>query len=229
MGRSFYLATKDSDLVAGSQSFSDLINASPTTYGLTAPIAASYQVLNDDFAARYQLTQQPATRTKVSIVGRNDARILLVQKASEIAKTIYGTPTVTDEQKSELGLSVRAAPAPAPAPGTCNDFKVMLLADGSVEIRWKANNPPRTHSVTYQLWRRIGSVGEFSFLGACGVKKFVDSTIPAGTVQAQYQIRGIRPTAAGEWAQFNVNFGQAASGIATASIVETAVAPKIAA
>jgi hypothetical protein len=48
-------------------------------------------------------------------------------------------------------------------------------------------------------------------------------------VQAQYQIRGIRPTAAGEWAQFNVNFGQATSGMTTASIVETEVAPKIAA
>ena len=54
-------------------------------------------------------------------------------------------------------------------------------------------------------------------------------TIPAGTPQVQYQIRGIRPTAAGEWAQFNVNFGQASSGVTTASVVETKVSPKIAA
>jgi hypothetical protein len=83
--------------------------------------------------------------------------------------------------------------------------------------------------VTYQVYRRFGSEGEFSFAGASGMKKYIDSTIPAGTPQVQYQIRGIRPTAAGEWAQFNVNFGQASSGATTASVVETKVSPKIAA
>ncbi len=74
--------------------------------------------------------------------------------------------------------------------------------------------------MTYQVWRRFGSEGEFSFLGATGEKKYIDSTIPVGTAQAQYQIRGIRPTAAGAWAQFNVNFGQAGSGTAMASVSE---------
>ena len=46
---------------------------------------------------------------------------------------------------------------------------------------------------------------------------------------AQYQVRGIRSTSAGAWAQFNVNFGQASSGVTTASVVETKVSPKIAA
>ncbi len=84
--------------------------------------------------------------------------------------------------------------------------------------------------VTYQVWRRFGSEGEFSFVGASGEKKFVDSTIPVGTAQVQYQVRGIRPTSAGEWAQFNVNFGMASSsGTAMASVVETQVSPNIAA
>jgi hypothetical protein len=83
--------------------------------------------------------------------------------------------------------------------------------------------------VTYQVWRRFGSDGEFIFIGASGEKKYIDSTIPAGTQQVQYQVRGIRPTAAGLWAQFNVNFGQAGTGAATASVVETNVSPKIAA
>ena len=84
--------------------------------------------------------------------------------------------------------------------------------------------------VTYQVWRRFGSEGEFTFAGATGEKRFVDSTIPAGTPQVQYQVRGIRPTAAGAWAQFNVNFGQsAATGAAIASGVETTVEPKLAA
>ena len=84
--------------------------------------------------------------------------------------------------------------------------------------------------MTYQVWRRLGGEGEFSYLGASGLKRYVDATIPAGTQQVQYQVRGIRPTAAGAWAQFNVNFGQSSStGAAMASVVETAVSPKLAA
>ena len=149
--------------------------------------------------------------------------------ASDLAKIIEGTPTVTNEQKADLGLSVRATPTPMPPPGTCSDFKVELMGDGSVQTTWKGNNPTGMSGVTYQIWRRFGSEGEFSFAGASGEKKFVDSAIPAGTQQVQYQIRGIRPTAAGGWAQYNVNFGQASSGQATASGVETKVSPKLAA
>ena len=122
-----------------------------------------------------------------------------------------------------------AMPQPAPPPGTCSDFKAELLGDWSVLSTWKANNPTGLTGVTYQVWRRLGSEGEFSFLGASGEKKFVDATIPAGTPQVQYQVRGIRPTAAGAWAQFNVNFGMASTGMAMASAVQTNVEPKLAA
>jgi hypothetical protein len=70
-------------------------------------------------------------------------------------------------------------------------------------------------------------VGEFGFLGNAGEKKFVDTLIPAGSSQVTYQIRAVRSTSAGGWAQFNVNFGMSSGGGMTASVVETE--PKIAA
>jgi hypothetical protein len=107
------------------------------------------------------------------------------------------------------------------------------LYTGSQTFSDLINAVPTTYGLTapltYQIWRRFGSEGEFSFAGASGMKKYIDSTIPAGTQQVQYQIRGIRSTAAGEWAQFNVNFGQASGGMTTASVVETKVSPKLAA
>jgi hypothetical protein len=229
MGQSFYLTQNYGQLRNASQTFSDLINAAAVSYGLTVPQAASYQTLNDDYVAKFLLADAPETRTKAAILDRNDAAVLLRAKAAELAKIIDATPTVTDGQRANLGLSVRKTPEPAPAPGTCSNFKVELLGDGSVQSTWKANNAPGLSGVTYQVWRRIGSEGEFSFLGATGEKKFVDSTIPAGTPQVQYQVRGIRPTAAGGWAQFNVNFGMASSGAAMASVVQTNVEPKLAA
>ena len=228
MGRSFYFGTL-AQLYTGSQTFSDLINAAATSYGLTTAQALSYQTLNDDFAAKYLLAQAPETRTKGAVQARNDAKLLLIQKAAELAKIVEATPAVTNQQKVDLGLSVRATPSPMPPPGTPSNFRVELLGDGSVKSTWRANNPTGMSGVTYQVWRRFGSEGEFSFAGASGEKKFIDSTIPAGTSQVQYQVRGIRPTSAGEWAQFNVNFGMSTSGAMMASVVQTPVEPKLAA
>ena len=221
MGKSFYLAKSYAQLRDGSQAFSDSINVAPSSFGLSTLQAVSYKTLNDDFAAKFMLALAPETRTKSMILTRNGAKILLVAKASELAKIIDATPTVTDGQRANLGLSVRATPAPARAPGTCSNFKTELLADGSIQMTWRANNPTGMSGVTYQVWRRIGGEGEFSFLGASGEKKFIDSTIPAGTSQVQYQVRGIRPTAAGAWAQFNVNFGRAVSSAMTGSVTES--------
>lgn len=229
MGKSFYLTHSYSQLRNASQVFSDLINISATTYGLTTSQATSYKTLNDSYVAKFLLAEAPATRTKTTILDRNSAAVLVKDKASELAKIVEATPTVTDGQKASLGLSVRATPTPMAPPGTCSDFKTELLADGSVQNTWKANNPTGMSGVTYQIWRRFGSEGDFSFAGASGEKKYIDSTIPAGTQQVQYQIRGIRPTSAGAWAQFNVNFGQASSGVTMASVVETQVSPKLAA
>jgi hypothetical protein len=117
-----------------------------------------------------------------------------------------------------------------PPPGTCSDFKVMLLADGSVQLTWRANNPTRMTGVTYQIWRRIGSAGAFSFVGGSGAKKFIDSKIPAGVAQVQYQVRGIRSTGAGDWAQHNVNFGQVVSASrSTPAATAARPSPKLAA
>lgn len=229
MGTSFFRSKTLADLQAGSQKFSDMIATGYASYGLTLPMATEYATLNDNFSNYYFLAKADATRTKATVQARNDAKILLVEKASQLAKLIDGTGSVSNETKIELGLSVRATPAPMGAPGTCNGFKVELFADGSIEMTWKANNPTGMSGVTYQVWRRFGSEGEFAYRGGTGEKKFVDSTIPVGTAQVQYQIRGIRPTGAGAWAQYNVNFGESTSGPVTASGVETTVSPKLAA
>jgi hypothetical protein len=206
MSRSFYIGNYD-ELYTGSNNFLQLISDSPEVYGLDSARVASYAALNAAYAEKYLMTLAPATRTRSALADRNQTAVPLRKMASNLTKTINGTRTVTDGQKTALGIAVRGARSPMPPPGLCSDFKTRLLADGSIELRWRANNPKGMSGVTYQVWRCLGDVGEFAFVGACGVKKFVDSTIPAGTAQAQYQIRGIRPTAAGPWAQFNVNFG----------------------
>lgn len=80
----------------------------------------------------------------------------------------------------------------------------------------------------YQVFRRTTAGGEFTYLGGAGEKKLADTTIPAGTTALTYQIQGVRSTAVGPWAQFNVTFGTTTGGGATASVARAA-APKLAA
>ncbi len=82
--------------------------------------------------------------------------------------------------------------------------------------------------MVYQVYRQTTAEGEFESLGIAGEKKFVDSTIPAGSSTITYKIRGIRPTAAGLWATFQVMLGVGSSGKLIAKVTPTP-ATKIAA
>lgn len=217
MGSSFFRGN-DAELYTGSENFSTKISATPTAFGLSAPAAAAYAALNTTWRSAYEVATDPATRTKAAIAAKNEARDPLRQMASDLAKIIDGTSTVTNEQRIELGLNVRATPTPVPPPGTPSNFRVELFEDGSLQLKWKCNNPNGAKGTLYQVYRRTSAEGEFTYLGGSGDRKFLDATIPAGSSQVTYQIQGVRSTAVGPWAQFNVNFGVTPSGTMTATV-----------
>lgn len=122
-------------------------------------------------------------------------------------------------------LPAPATPAPKAPPGKPTDLGVELEADGTLNLGWKCPNPAGTSGTTYQVFRRDTPTAEYAYLGTAGERKFVDATVPAGSSEITYKIRGIRSTAAGPWATFNVVFGVGGSGAITASVTS----PKIAA
>ena len=52
--------------------------------------------------------------------------------------------------------------------------------NGALIMKWKCANPAGSSGTVYQVFRRIGGTGEFTYLGGCGTKEFIDATIPAG-------------------------------------------------
>jgi hypothetical protein len=134
MARSFYLGT-DAELYAGSQAFSTKISASPTSFGLVAAQATSYASLNAAWGTAYLLAVDPETRTKGAIAAKNQARANLRKMASDLAKIIDGTATVTDAQRLDLGLNVRATPAPIPAPSQAPNLDVAGRSGTTVTIK----------------------------------------------------------------------------------------------
>jgi hypothetical protein len=217
MGRSFFLGTY-AELYTGSQAFSTQITATPTAFGLTAAQATAYAALNDAYATAYLAAEDPSTRTQGQTAARRTARQNLVVMASNLAKIIQGTPTVTDQQKIDLGISVRATPTPMGPLGQARNFKVVLdPASGIVNLTWKCTNPRGATGAVYQLYRRLGSTGDFQYMGGVGEKKYTDAAVPSGTAQVQYQIQAVRSTSVGPWALCIVNFGTGNSATVTES------------
>jgi hypothetical protein len=118
-----------------------------------------------------------------------------------------------------------ATPGVTPPPGTPFDFRVGLLQNGALELKWKCQNPRGTTGTVYEIRRRQGASGAFAFVGSSGVKAFTDDTVPAGSASVTYQITAVRSTQRGNPAQFTVNFGSAGPGLTIASITAEEVSP----
>lgn len=207
MNRSFFTSNVDFVLASGSANFSAKISASPLEFGLSAQMASDYAALDAAFQNVYRTSLAPDTRTKLTVSLKNDARTPLRKMAAELGKIVMANPTVSDAQRIDLGIAVRATRSPRPAPGTPFDFRVTLSAIGELTLTWKCKNPKGTSGTMYQVWRRIGPTGPFVYLGQTGEKMFRDETIPLGSAMINYRVQAVRSTKAGAAAEHIVNFG----------------------
>jgi hypothetical protein len=114
-----------------------------------------------------------------------------------------------------------ATPGATPPPGTPFSFRVELLQNGALQLKWKCNNPSGTQGTIYEVRRAVGG-GGFTFIGAVGKKSFLDETLPSGATPVTYQVTAVRSTARGNPAQFTVHFGIGGpgAGLTIASVVE---------
>lgn len=209
----------DSALLAWGLNLTTRVSADPVPLGITAPRATAFAALYASFATAMAACD-PGVRSKARTTGKNTAREAFKDDARWIMKSIYATPTVSDETLEELGLNVRGTPTIKPPPGKPERFVATVDETGAVQLGWKCPNPPGTAGTIYQVWRRTSPTGEFAYLGGNGAKRFLDQTIPAGASQVTYQIQAVRSTAVGAWAQFNLNFGVSNAGTVTAKVTE---------
>lgn len=100
-----------------------------------------------------------------------------------------------------------ATPTSVGAPGLPYQPKVTLKPNGSIELKWKCNNPAGCTGVIYQVYRKVEATDAYEYLGGTGDKKFVDLTVPSGVSSVTYQVQGTRSTSVGDAADFIVNFG----------------------
>jgi hypothetical protein len=155
-----FLPTADAALLAWAENFSDLITSAPTSYGLVAADATAFGLVKTSFADA-MAANAPGVRSKATVASKNSARDALKNSARFLADRVQGTPTVTDAQKLELGLTVRATPTPIPAPSVAPDLDLISMIANVAKVR--------IHDAATTLRRKPAgcvSANVFSYVGA---------------------------------------------------------------
>jgi hypothetical protein len=134
MGKNF-IPSREASLVSWTNNFNTLVAATPTAFGLTAAQATAYTTLNTAFVNAYNVVQNKQTRSPANIQTKNAAKASLIASARQLAGIIQKFPTITNAQRSELGLTVRSSPSPIPAPSTSPDLDVVSSVGNTVKIR----------------------------------------------------------------------------------------------
>lgn len=145
---------------------------------------------------------------------------------ADMIQTIKTFAQTTDNPNVYVLAQIPAPQAPStpPPPGTPFELSVGLLGDGSLQLKWKCSNPAGTTGTIYEVRRALAG-GSMQFIGASGVKSFVDDLLPSGAATpVTYQITAVRSTARGNPAQFLVNFGTG-GGFTVSAVPNTAFTP----
>jgi len=132
------IPTKDTLLVAWSSNADARLTASPSTYGITAPIALQYNGLHVLFIAAYDALStavESGVRSKSLATAKDEAKRNLLAFARALYGQVQSSTVVTDANKELLGVTVRKAPAPQPAPGYAPDADVVLVNGRTVRVR----------------------------------------------------------------------------------------------
>lgn len=198
-----------------------------TAIGLLAGQALEFTTTTTAAAAALAAQETARLAYKAATETCNDAFRDLRAITSSNVRIIRGFAEQQNKPSEVYALAQidpPAPPTPMPAPGQPYQFRVGLLQTGALELKWKCDNPANSQGTVYEIFRRIGPTGAFSYLGSAGGDKtFVDDTLPSGSSSVAYQITGIRSGTRGLAAQFTVNFGVGGGGFTVMSITEDAV------
>lgn len=127
----------DSGLLAWSQNFLNLITATPTAYNLVAGDATAYLAVHTAYSTALA-NCDPGLRSAQNVITKNAARTTLKNSATLLANKVYSGASVTDAQKTALGIPPRRAATPIPPPSTAPVIEVLSVSGWTVKLKLKA-------------------------------------------------------------------------------------------
>lgn len=159
-----YIPSQDGQLDAWAVNFADIVDSDPTAVGLTTGDASTINAATGAFHTAYETTQNPATRTPVSIAAKDAAKASMLATVRPFAMFINGRAATTDAQRSSLGLTIRKlVPTPVPAPTSAPTLSLVSVLHGVATLGYRDPMTPTSKAKPFgaigvQLYRSVGTV-----------------------------------------------------------------------
>jgi hypothetical protein len=119
--------TTDARLADWSTNFQARGSATPTVFSLTAAMMTQYTTLHDAWMAAYNAAKATGARSKALVIAKDDAKANLLPYARELYALIQASLTVTNENKTLIGVTVRNN-QPSPMPPVAESPLLTLLS-----------------------------------------------------------------------------------------------------
>jgi hypothetical protein len=108
---------RESDIITWVRNFTNHIVVDPEAYNLTVADADQLQALCDELTLAFIAARRPDTRTRTSIVAKNDCMDRTLEVFRSYVHRVKADTTITDAQMESLGIvprNRRSSPVPAP-------------------------------------------------------------------------------------------------------------------
>lgn len=128
--------TLDAPLAQWSTNFNSLGVAAPADFSLTAAQMTLYTTRHTAFMSAYDASKAEGARSKALTVAKNDAKAELLSYARELYGFIQSSLSVTNENKTLIGVTVRdRIPSPVTAPGVAPILLVLTVIGRIVRLQ----------------------------------------------------------------------------------------------
>jgi hypothetical protein len=192
------MALTAQELIQFAELHKDVWQSNASSIGLTSAQTTEYKNLTTDARAKFQAALLARQAAKVATQEQNEAIRALRNTNSALLKLIRGFAQNSNDPNTvynKAEIDPPAAPGPIMPPTAAFDLTANLaIADGGIDIRWKASQPSGVTGVVYRVERAVGSQANWSLIGLTGTKSLIDTTIPAGSSRVFYRVTAQRGT-----------------------------------
>jgi hypothetical protein len=171
-----YIPANDAQFSLWAQAFANGISANSALYMLTPAQAASIQSVTDNFVAALLVATTEATRTKATIIAKDNARSVCESLCRQYAILIKNNVGIDDADKVNIGVRpINPDREPIECPQTSPLLNIIGNTPGSQTVVYADSLTPDSKARPFgaselQLFRVIGNVesaplSEANFLG----------------------------------------------------------------
>lgn len=182
--------------------------------GLTASAVTALGTDIEDVREKFFLQQKAKNEAKAATLEFNNAMERMRDRGAQLIKTIDTTATANANPDAVYAIAQVDPPAPdspTAAPEAPNDFTFTIETGGALGIAFKSKTDGGR--AFWNVERKLQGQPFFTAIGGTPTRKFIDSTLPAGTDSVTYRIRGLTGTQTGAWsAETTVSFGVGGGG-----------------